>query len=152
MNARNRILAAAALLFLAAPAAQAHHSYSMFDNEKRLLLEGTIKEMQWTNPHAWMQVMVQHPDGKMVEWSIEMASPNQMFRTGWKRNSLSPGDKVLVMTSPLRDGRPGGSLVNATLPTGEKMGRHVDAAGNPITPNFTMADYQRTSATSTSRR
>jgi hypothetical protein len=139
-----RILAAALLLSLAAPAAQAHHSYAMFDNDKRLLLEGTIKEMQWTNPHAWMQVMVREPSGKVVEWSIEMASPNQMFRGGWKRNSLSPGDKVLVMTSPLRDGRPGGSLVNATLPTGEKMGRHTDPSGNPILPNLTMAEYQLT--------
>lgn len=121
--------------------ALAHHSFAMFNSDKRLLLEGSIKEMQWTNPHAWMQVMVPSPNGKVVEWSIEMNSPNMMFRSGWRRDTLKPGDKVRVMANPLRDGRPGGALVYAVLPDGKKMGQYADASGNPILPNVTLAEH-----------
>ncbi len=122
--------------------ALAHHSYSMFDQRETLVLEGTIKEMQWTNPHAWMQVMVPYPGGRQVEWSIEMSAPNSMARQGWRRNTLSPGDRVRVMTNPLRDGRPGGSLVNATIPNGTTLGREQGPDGRPLRATMTIADHQ----------
>ncbi|HEU4679229.1 MAG TPA: DUF6152 family protein [Terrimicrobiaceae bacterium] len=93
----------------------AHHSFAMFDNQKDVTLEGTIKEFQWTNPHSWIQVMVKDPSGKEVEWSIEGGSPNSLSRNGWKRTSLKPGDKVVVVTHPLKDGSPGGSLVSVSV-------------------------------------
>lgn len=126
--------------------ALAHHSYAMFDQRKTLLLDGTVKQMQWTNPHAWMQVMVTYPGGKQLEWSIEMSAPNAMYRDGWKRDTLKPGDKVKVMTNPLRDGRPGGSLVNVTLPDGKQLGRLAGADGAPIRPTLTLLEHQRSSS------
>jgi hypothetical protein len=99
---------------LAVPAL-AHHSFAMFDNQKDVTLEGTIKEFQWTNPHSWIQVMVKDESGKEVEWSIEGGSPNSLSRNGWKRTSLKPGDKVVVITHPLKDGSAGGSLVSVSV-------------------------------------
>ena len=93
----------------------AHHSFAMFDNQKDLTLEGTIKEFQWTNPHTWIQVMVKDAAGKEVEWSIEGGSPNSLSRNGWKRTSLKPGDKVVLVTHPLKDGSAGGSLVTVSV-------------------------------------
>jgi hypothetical protein len=82
--------------------------------------------MQWTNPHSWLHVMVAQPDGSEVEWSFETQPPVDLLREGWKRTSVKAGDKVTVVTSPLKDGRPAGSLYNITLPDGTVLGRPVD--------------------------
>lgn len=116
----------AGCLLLLGGAAQAHHAFSMFDQSRTIELKGEIKEFQWTNPHVWVQVLVPQPDGKVVEWSIEGSSPNGLRRQGWRSDSLLPGMKVTVLTNPLKNGDPGGSLVNITLEDGTVLGRRVD--------------------------
>jgi len=111
---------ASASLLIGAPAATAHHSFAMFDNAKEQTLVGTVKEFQWTNPHTWLQLMVDE-SGKQVEWSIEGSSPNGLARRGWSRTSFKPGDKVTVIIHPLKDGAKGGSYVKATLPDGKTL-------------------------------
>ena len=111
---RSMPIALCVAVSLVAPAF-AHHSFAMFDNQKDVTLEGTIKEFQWTNPHTWIQVMVKDAAGKEVEWSIEGGSPNSLSRNGWKRTSLKPGDKVVLVTHPLKDGSAGGSLVTVSV-------------------------------------
>ena len=106
-------LAMAGLLL--AGQAQAHHSFSMFDTNREVTLDGTVREFQWTNPHAWVQLMVKDPAGKEVEWSIEGASPNNLVRFGWTRTSLKAGDRVQAVIHPLKDGAIGGSLVKITV-------------------------------------
>jgi hypothetical protein len=107
---------AAVVLALGAVPAAAHHSFAIFDNQKNVTVEGTVKEFQWTNPHSWVQLLVTDPTtGKQVEWSIEGASPNALSRQGWKRTSLKPGDKAAIVIHPLKDGTTGGSLVSATV-------------------------------------
>jgi hypothetical protein len=108
---------------LAATPALAHHSFAMFDNATEMTIEGTVKEFQWTNPHAWVQVMVlDKKTGKEVEWSVEGGSPNGLSRQGWTRKSAAAGDKVVVAIHPLKDGSPGGSLISMTV-NGKKIGR-----------------------------
>jgi hypothetical protein len=107
---------AATLFILSAGGASAHHSFAMFDNVTEKTLVGTIKEVQWTNPHIWVQVMVKSAStGEMVEWSIEGASPNALSRQGWSRNSLKSGDNVEVVIHPLKNGDNGGSLVRISV-------------------------------------
>jgi hypothetical protein len=112
------ILGAAAL---SASPALAHHSFSLFNEQKTLTLEGTVKEFQWTNPHAWVEVLVKNSVGKEEEWSIEGASANAMARQGWSRQALKPGDRVIVVIHPLKDGTNGGSLVSASV-NGQPVG------------------------------
>ena len=112
-------LLAAAIVAL--PAA-AHHSANMFDPSKSVVLEATVKEFQWSNPHIWIQVMVPNAKGVEQEWSIEGGSPNLVGRQGWKRNSFKPGEKVSITIRPLRNGDPGGSFVSATFADGRKLG------------------------------
>lgn len=100
----------------------AHHSFSMFDAQKEIVLKGKVKEFQWSNPHTWIQLNVTDESGKTLEWSIEGGSPNLVGRQGWKRNTFKPGDEVQVTVHPLRDGQPGGSFVRAVLPDGRKLG------------------------------
>lgn len=110
---------AVAISGLAAPAF-AHHSFAMFDRAKETTLVGTVKEFQWTNPHAWIQVQVP-TNGKVVEWSVEGGSPNGLIRKGWKATVLKPGDKVTVVVNPTRDGSNGGSLKSVTLADGRTL-------------------------------
>ena len=111
MKILNSLVLCLLLAGLAAVPATAHHSFGMFDNTREVWLEGTISEFQWTNPHAWIQVMVKGADGSEVEWSLEGGSPNILSRNGWKRTVLQPGDKVRILIYPLKSGEPGGSFL-----------------------------------------
>jgi hypothetical protein len=115
---------------MAIHAAGAHHSFAMFDESKTLVLEGTVKEFQWTNPHCWIKLVVRNADGTEDLWSIEGASPNYLGRHGWKATSLKPGDAVAVTTHPLKIGKTGGGLISVKLPDGELL-EQVPVAPNP---------------------
>jgi hypothetical protein len=103
--------------------AGAHHSYAMFDMSKTVTFEGTVKEFQWTNPHAWIEVLVSTPEGPK-QYSLEGNNLRVLTGAGWKFNTLKAGDKVTIEMHPLRDGRAGGSLASATLPDGRKLAEH----------------------------
>lgn len=98
--------------------AQAHHSFAMFDQTRQVTVNGTVKEFQWTNPHAFIEVV--DSSGKL--WSVELNSPNNLIRQGWKRTAMKPGDKVSVILNPLRDGTAGGLFDAVTLPDGTVLG------------------------------
>ena len=102
--------------------ASAHHSFAPFDRSKEVTLTGTVKEFQWTNPHAWIQIVAKDEQGHETEWGVECGSANMMARTGWTRSTLKPGDAVVAVVNPLRDGRTNGSLVTITLPDGRALG------------------------------
>ncbi len=120
-------LALCAAAALCAAPVLAHHSANMFDPQKEVVLEGTIKEFQWTNPHIWIQVTVPNAKGGVEEWSVEGGSPNLVGRQGWKRNSFKAGDKVVMKIHPMRSGEPGGSFMSATFPDGRTLGNGTGA-------------------------
>jgi hypothetical protein len=111
-----------AALVLSATAASAHHSFAMFDLGKDVTVDAVIKEVQFTNPHVWLQILVKDDKGTETEWSIESGAPSMMLRNGWKPSTLKAGDKVTLTMHPLRDGRPGGSLVKVKVPDGRTLG------------------------------
>ncbi len=121
MNIKTIGLAGLAAGLFAVPAL-AHHSFAMFDAETTLVLEGTVVEFQWTNPHSWLQVEVTDDAGETVEWSLEMGSPGGLARSGWRPRTVVPGSEVTVSVHPLRDGEPGGQILTVTLPDGTVMG------------------------------
>ena len=100
----------------------AHHSFAMFDLAKEITLVGTIKEVQFTNPHVWIQLLVPSGRGAQVEWSIEAGAPGMLLRTGWKPSTLKAGDPVTIVTHPARSGAANGSLVRVTLADGRVLG------------------------------
>jgi hypothetical protein len=111
----------AGLMGLAAPAF-AHHSGAMFDIGKKVDVSGTIVDFNWSNPHANFKVNVEKPGGGSEVWAVEMNSPNNLVRDGWKRTTLKAGDKVTVTVRPLRDGTPGGQYVSIVLADGKVLG------------------------------
>ena len=113
-------LAALVLVGPAGPAA-AHHSDAMFNMKKEVVLNGTVKEFQYTNPHSWIQLVVPAAAGAPVEWSIETGAPIMLLRAGIKRTALQPGDKVAVKMHPLKDGGTGGSLIEVKKEDGSVL-------------------------------
>lgn len=102
--------------------AHAHHSGAMFDITKEVKISGTIQEFNWTNPHSNFKVKVVNSLGNEEIWAVEMNSPNNLVREGWKRTTLKIGDKVTVTVRPLRDGTPGGQYVSVILADGRYLG------------------------------
>ena len=122
------LLPALALATLAPVAAFAHHSDAMFDSQKEITLNGTVREFQYTNPHSWIQVVVNDEAGKTVEWSIETAAPVVLLRAGIKPTALQPGDKITLRAHPLKDGRAGGSLIDVRKADGTRLSVRGPAA------------------------
>src|SRR5262249_724882 len=129
-------LAVAGIATLAAYAipAVAHHSFAMFDAEKTVILQGSVKEFHWTNPHAWIMLNVANQQGQADGWAIELNGPSGLARDGWKPKTLTPGMNVSVTIHPLRDGTNGGQFLNVKLPDGSQMGRGGIAPAPPATP------------------
>lgn len=124
----HRSVAIGVASLLTALNAGAHHSAAMFDEQKSMTLGGTVKGFQWTNPHCWIQILV-HGQPEPIEWSVEMGSPSQLYNNGWKPKTLKPGDKIIVVIHPMRDGTHGGAFISAT-----------DEGGKPLTASAARAD------------
>jgi Family of unknown function (DUF6152) len=124
----SRFRLAAVCVLLAAqllPVAVAHHSQSLVDLTKEVVIAGTVKDFQWSNPHIWIQLLVPDKSGNSVEWGVEGASPRQMARYNIKRTTLKPGDKIELTVNPLRSGGVGGGFVRVKLPDGQVLGLAV---------------------------
>ena len=123
---------ASAVALLAGTAAMAHHSYAAFDRTRTVTITGTVSEVEWTNPHTWVFLMVTGADGKTERWAVEGDPPGGMARAGWLRTSAKPGDKVVLTINPMITGQLGGPYVTAVLPGNLQIGRHADqVAGGP---------------------
>jgi hypothetical protein len=115
-----------------AASAVAHHSFAMFDQTKQVTLTGKVREFQWTNPHAFIHLDVANDAGGTDTWQVELNSPNNLKRQGWKSSSLQPGQQVTLILNPLKDGSKGGLFVAVTLPDGTVLGDPTRARGGPI--------------------
>src|SRR3984957_794561 len=102
-------LAGIAAALLAAPAF-AHHSFAMFDQSQVLYVSGTVKELQFMNPHAWLEIVV-NDKGTASTWSFEGGSVPQLIRLGWSKESFKVGDDVEVGFRPMKEGSRGGQLL-----------------------------------------
>jgi len=112
----------------------AHHTFANFNTTKTLTLHGTVKELQWTNPHCFVQLLVPGPAG-FIEWSLEMNSPLSSYRAGWRPHSMSAGDKVTVTINPSKDGTPSGRLISATDASGHLLGKPEASPTAPQRPS-----------------
>ncbi|MEO6153448.1 MAG: DUF6152 family protein [Croceibacterium sp.] len=117
------------LVALATPAL-AHHSFAMFDNSRSITIHGKVTQYQWTNPHAYLDIDAESPNGAITHYTLEMTSPNMLSRGGWSSRTIKTGDVVTAVVSPLRDGRKGGLLLEVTLPGGKHMLPGVPNAQN----------------------
>ncbi len=107
--------------------AQAHHSFAMFDATKQTLVEGTVSAWKYNNPHVWLMIDAPDATGQMKTWSFEGGGPVRVTRQGVDGHTYKKGDKLRVVMSPIRDGRPAGGICFAIDPDG-KMTQPNDGA------------------------
>jgi hypothetical protein len=102
-------LTVSAAMFVAAGAAQAHHSFAMFDQEHPIEIAGTVVEFRYTSPHSFILIEVKGADGTTTVWNLEGPSPSILSRDGMSAKTIKPGDELILTIDPLRSGAPGGS-------------------------------------------
>ena len=100
----------------------AHHSFAAeYDADKPITLKGVVTKVEWTNPHARFYVDVKDASGATVNWNLELASPNVLRRSGWKRDALKEGDQVTVEGSMAKDGSKMANARAVTLSDGKRV-------------------------------
>jgi hypothetical protein len=106
----------------AAGPALAHHSFAtQYDADQPVTLKGVVTKVEWMNPHARFYVDVKDDSGNVVNWNLELASPNVLTRNGWSRTSLKEGDEVTVEGSRARSGASMANARTVTLADGRKV-------------------------------
>ena len=111
-----------ALMLLIAGSAVAHHAPILFDRSQRVTITGMVAEFAWMNPHASIQLDVTTPAEHKGRWGVEMNSPNNLVKDGWKSTLVKAGDTVTVVVNPLRTGEHGGIFVSIKLADGRALG------------------------------
>jgi len=118
---RTAAIASLGVMLFTAPTG-AHHAFSAeFDQNKPVVLEGALTQAEWTNPHAWIYIDVKGPDGKVVNWAIEMGPPSALLRRGWKKSSMQFGAMIKVEGFAAKNGKEFANATNITLPDGTKI-------------------------------
>ena len=114
------------------PPAHAHHSFAAeYDVKKPITLKGEVRRVDFINPHGWLYLSVQEPNGKKVTWNIEMGSPNSLIRRGFTKNTVAPGTQVVVIGYRAKDGSRTVNSTNVTLPDGRKLFTGSPGTGAP---------------------
>ncbi len=87
-------------------AAFAHHSFTATYNETETMqIEGQLVQFMFRNPHAWVHVMAPDENGEMQRWGVEWGGAGQLSGQGVTRESLKPGDTVIITGNPGRNPR-----------------------------------------------
>jgi hypothetical protein len=122
MPSSRLIFVAATLLVGFGGIAAAHHSNAAYDTEHQKTVGGTVKMVNWTNPHITFVVDTDAKDAEPANtWVFEVSSPGVLTRSGWTKRSLQPGDHAMFRYAPLRDGTTSGFLTKVTLASGQEL-------------------------------
>jgi hypothetical protein len=136
MNIKFASVLAAVGLVCATAGLEAHHSFSaQYDANKPVVLRGTLNHFLWSNPHGHLYIDTKTPDGKVVTWELETASPASLYRRGWRKEDFPAGVEVLVRGFLARDGTPTANAATVTLvSTGKELFAGSPADGSPEAP------------------
>jgi hypothetical protein len=138
LRTSKQIVALVLIVAASVGTATAHHSFAMFERKVLGEVSGTVKQLQWTNPHVYID-LVSVDDQGTTTWTLEAGGPLQLESTGLKRDSIKPGDKITVRMHPLKNGAPGGQIVSIKTANGKLY--ELDKLGLPNTdPNGTPAE------------
>ena len=95
---------------------EAHHAVAgVYDLNKEVVLEGRLKKLNFTNPHASIELTVPNKDGTFTDWILTTASVQTLTREGINKTSMKPGEILKVTVLPAVNGHPSGFIRNLTL-------------------------------------
>ncbi len=130
MTRTRNLLLALALLSLPS-VALAHHSYAAVDMSKRATVQGTVRTLEWTNPHVWLWIDVADGTGTSAPYAFESLSPSELTRFfGWHKGAVTAAQPVTIEYAPFKNGDRGGALVTVTLADGRVL------RGRPVPPGI----------------
>jgi hypothetical protein len=90
---------------LASVCASAHHSFSAeFDVGRPVEITGTVTEIEWTNPHAWVHVETVDANGAKQQWAVELLGINALVRSGMSPRNVKAGDVLTITGFGARNG------------------------------------------------
>ena len=119
-------------VILAAASGSAHHSFSAeFDIDKPITLHGTLTDLEWVNPHGWLHMDVEGPDGEVVNWAVEMGNPTSLLRRGLRKSDFPPGIDFVVEGYLAKDGTPTANGITVTFPDGRDFFAGSSGTGGP---------------------
>lgn len=120
MTAKRIFVSTSVSLLLAAIPILAHHRLdAVYDENRPIILKGTVSKIDWSNPHVRLyidgkeELRLEEP-GSQMSWELEMGSPNSLLRTGWRIDSFRRGDHVTVNAFPARNGSSAGYATKVT--------------------------------------
>ncbi|MFL2546654.1 MAG: DUF6152 family protein [Candidatus Rariloculaceae bacterium] len=103
MPIRQLLILVLGTVFVWAIPASAHHSHGNYILNEYTHLEGTVREVHWINPHAWIYLDVEDENGETSLWALEGGGIAAITRRGWERDDVTAGDKIKVRCHQLRD-------------------------------------------------
>jgi hypothetical protein len=116
MTTRTARLLVLSGLLIAGVGLEAHHAVAgVYDLNKEVVLEGRLKKLNFTNPHASIELTVPNKDGTFTEWKLTTASVTNLTREGINKDSMKPGEILKVTILPARNGNPAGFIRNLQL-------------------------------------
>ena len=122
MRRKSSLLFAGLVVLLASMPAVAHHSFAAeYDGTKPIKLTGTVTKFELTNPHSWIYIDVKDADGKVVNWGFETASVANLYRRGFRKDTVAPGTVVTIEGYLAKDGSRTGNAQKLTLPDGKTV-------------------------------
>ena len=102
----------------------AHHSMAGFDAKKQVTIEGTVTQVNWTNPHSLFYVegkVVGGPDAPAKKWVFEGPTPTGLVKAGWSKESISVGEKITAVGNPSRGGTAFALLKEVVTAAGKRL-------------------------------
>jgi DNA/RNA endonuclease YhcR with UshA esterase domain len=134
MPIKHAIVAGAIAVLLAARPASAHHSFTaQYDGQKTITVKGTVTKVEWQNPHVYFYMDVKDDNGAVANWAVENGPPNTLFREGWRKDTLKPGDIITVQGFRAKDGTNTANARSIVLSDGRRVfaGSSGDGAPGP---------------------
>ena len=104
MKTKLAVLILAGGLFLASVPMFAHHAEVVYDQNRTIPLKGTVTKFLWTNPHATIHFQVKNEQGQVEDWIAELGPLGGLFRAGWTKETIKPGDEVEMVSHPHKEG------------------------------------------------
>ena len=122
MNSNRWFIATGILLgFMASTSLFAHHAGSLYDRDHNITVAGTVTKYEFTNPHTRIFFDVKDEGGNIVKWCAESAPPQRLYRSGWRTDSLKPGDQITVTGFPMKDGSKFITVRKLVAPGGKEL-------------------------------
>jgi hypothetical protein len=125
---RNKLIALfglSAALFVSSSPVLAHHSMSMYDLNRAIILKGKVTSFSWSNPHAQIHFDVQDDQGNVRSWIADCPAPHRLSKTGWSMDALKIEEQVTIIGNQAKDGSNVMRLNRVVLPDGQELNGYL---------------------------